>query len=101
MTSLGVDGVRVGHWTDDVARTGCTVVLFPEGTVASGEIRGGAPAEREMALLDPSRTVSRIDAVVLTGGSAFGLAVGRRGDALLRGAGESGSRPPAARCRSS
>jgi L-aminopeptidase/D-esterase-like protein len=69
-----VDGVRVGHWTDDVAMTGCTVVLLPEGTVASGEVRGGAPAAREMALLDPSRTVSRIDAVVLTGGSAFGLA---------------------------
>jgi L-aminopeptidase/D-esterase-like protein len=74
VTVTAVDGVRVGHWTDDVARTGCTVVLLPEGTVASGEVRGGAPAAREMALLDPSRTVSRIDAVVLTGGSAFGLA---------------------------
>jgi L-aminopeptidase/D-esterase-like protein len=74
MTSLGVPGVRVGHWTDHDARTGCTVVLFPDGTVASGEVRGGAPAEREMALLDPSRTVARIDALVLTGGSAFGLA---------------------------
>jgi L-aminopeptidase/D-esterase-like protein len=69
-----IDGVRVGHWTDEVARTGCTVVLLPEGTVASGEVRGGAPAAREMALLDPSRTVNRLDAVVLTGGSAFGLA---------------------------
>jgi L-aminopeptidase/D-esterase-like protein len=69
-----IDGVRVGHWTNDEARTGCTVVLFPEGTVASGEVRGGAPAAREMSLLDPSRTVARIDAVVLTGGSAFGLA---------------------------
>lgn len=69
-----VDGIRVGHWTDAEARTGCTVVLFPEGTVASGEVRGGAPAEREVALLDPSRTVNRIDALVLTGGSAFGLA---------------------------
>ena len=67
-------GVRVGHWTDAAAQTGCTVVLFPDGTVASGEVRGGAPAEREMALLDPSRTVNRIDAVVLTGGSAYGLA---------------------------
>ncbi len=38
-----VEGVRVGHWTDPVARTGCTVVLLPEGTVASGEVRGGAP----------------------------------------------------------
>jgi L-aminopeptidase/D-esterase-like protein len=74
MSVTAIDGVRVGHWTDDVARTGCTVVLLPEGTVASGEVRGGAPAAREMALLDPSRTVSRIDAVVLTGGSAFGLA---------------------------
>jgi L-aminopeptidase/D-esterase-like protein len=74
MSVTEIDGVRVGHWTDDVARTGCTVVLLPEGTVASGEVRGGAPAARETALLDPSRTVSRIDAVVLTGGSAFGLA---------------------------
>lgn len=69
-----VDGVRVGHWTNESARTGCTVLLFPDGTVASGEIRGGAPAEREFALLDPARTVARLDAVVLTGGSAFGLA---------------------------
>jgi L-aminopeptidase/D-esterase-like protein len=69
-----VAGVRVGHWTDPVAATGCTVVLLPEGTVASGEVRGGAPASREMALLDPTRTVSRLDALVLTGGSAFGLA---------------------------
>ncbi|HEX4819598.1 MAG TPA: P1 family peptidase [Acidimicrobiales bacterium] len=68
-----VGGVRVGHWTNEAAQTGCTVVLLPEGTVASGEVRGGAPAAREFALLDPSRTVSRIDAVVLTGGSAFGL----------------------------
>ncbi|HSL58607.1 MAG TPA: P1 family peptidase [Acidimicrobiales bacterium] len=69
-----VDGVRVGHHTDDVAATGCTVVLFPEGTVASGEVRGGAPATRETDLLHPTRLVSRLDAVVLTGGSAFGLA---------------------------
>ena len=69
-----VAGVRVGHWTDAVARTGCTVVLFPAGTVASCEVRGGAPATRELALLDPSATVQRIDAAVLTGGSAFGLA---------------------------
>jgi L-aminopeptidase/D-esterase-like protein len=69
-----VAGLRVGHWTDPAARTGCTVVLFPDGTVASGDVRGGAPATRELELLDPRRTVSRIDAVVLTGGSAFGLA---------------------------
>jgi L-aminopeptidase/D-esterase-like protein len=69
-----VPGIRVGHWTEERAATGCTVVLFPDGTVASGEMRGGAPAEREMLLLDPSRLVNRLDAVVLTGGSAFGLA---------------------------
>jgi L-aminopeptidase/D-esterase-like protein len=67
-------GLRVGHWTDAEARTGCSVALFPDGTVASGEVRGGAPATRDFELLDPRRTVSRIDAVVLTGGSAFGLA---------------------------
>ena len=71
---IPVDGVRVGHWTDAGAKTGCTVVLLPAGTVASGEVRGGAPATREMALLEPHRLVDRIDAVVLTGGSAFGLA---------------------------
>lgn len=69
-----IDGVRVGHWTDPVARTGCTVVLLPAGTVASAEVRGGAPAARELALLEPGRTVDRVDAVLLTGGSAFGLA---------------------------
>lgn len=69
-----VAGVRVGHWTDAEARTGCTVVLLPEDTVASGEVRGGAPATREFALLDPTRMVTRLDAVVLGGGSAFGLA---------------------------
>jgi L-aminopeptidase/D-esterase-like protein len=69
-----IAGSRVGHWTDAAARTGCTVVLLPDGTVASGEVRGGAPATRDFELLAPARTVSRIDAVVLTGGSAFGLA---------------------------
>lgn len=72
--AVGVDGVTVGHWSDPEARTGCTVVLLPAGTTASGEIRGGAPASREFPLLDPQRVVSNVDAVVLTGGSAFGLA---------------------------
>ncbi|WP_419918644.1 P1 family peptidase [Candidatus Poriferisocius sp.] len=67
-------GVMVGHWTDESARTGCTVVVLPEGTTASGEIRGGAPATRDFALLAPERTVKCVDAVVLSGGSAFGLA---------------------------
>jgi L-aminopeptidase/D-esterase-like protein len=69
-----IPGIEVGHWTDDVARTGCTVVLLPEGTVASGAVGGGAPATREFELLAPERLVGHVDAVVLTGGSAFGLA---------------------------
>ncbi len=71
-----VPGVRVGHWTDHRAETGCTVVILPEQTVASGEIRGGAPATREFALLAPHNIVQHVDAVVLSGGSAFGLAAG-------------------------
>ena len=73
---MGVDipGVTVGHWTDPAARSGCTVVLLPPSTAASGEVRGGSPATREFELLDPTRTVTHVDAVVLSGGSAFGLA---------------------------
>ena len=65
-------GFGVGHWTG--AATGVSVVLCPPGTVGSGEIRGGAPATRETALLDPARTIECVDAVVFSGGSAFGLA---------------------------
>lgn len=68
-----IDDLGVGHWTDSEARTGCTVIVLPEETIASGEVRGGAPATREFALLDPTRTVATVDAVVLSGGSAFGL----------------------------
>jgi L-aminopeptidase/D-esterase-like protein len=67
-----IPGLRVGHSTG--ACTGVTVVLCPPGTVASIEIRGGAPATRETALLEPGRSVEHVDAVVLSGGSAFGLA---------------------------
>lgn len=67
-----VAGVGVGH--AGRGATGVTVVLLPPGTVASAEVRGGAPATREVALLDPVRTVGRVDAIALCGGSAFGLA---------------------------
>ncbi len=69
-----VPGVRVGHWTDPVGLTGCTVVLPPPGTVGSGEVRGGAPGTRETDLLRPGMLVEEVHAVLLTGGSAFGLA---------------------------
>ncbi len=72
MTSFPVDGVRVGHLTG--SGTGVTVMLLPSGSVGSGEVRGGAPASREMDLLDPTRSVARVDAIVFSGGSAFGLA---------------------------
>ena len=69
-----IPGVSVGHWTDSEALTGCTAILLPDGATASGEVRGGAPATREFALLGLERTVEQVDAVVLSGGSAFGLA---------------------------
>ncbi len=69
-----VPGVRVGHWTDRTGRTGCTVIELPPGTVASYEVRGGAPACRELIPLGPDKSVSQVDAVCLTGGSVFGLA---------------------------
>lgn len=69
-----VAGIRVGHVTDAVGRTGVTAVLPPAGAVASGEVRGGAPGTREFELLAPERMVGHVDAVILAGGSAFGLA---------------------------
>ncbi len=69
-----IDGIEVGHWTHTRGRTGCTVVLLPPETEAAAEVRGGAPASRELDLLAPGRLVAHPDALVLTGGSAFGLA---------------------------
>lgn len=69
-----VAGITVGHWTNGDARTGCSVVLCPAGTTASGEVRGGAPGTRETDLLRPGMTVEEAHAVVLAGGSAYGLA---------------------------
>lgn len=72
--NLEIPGLMVGHWTESEALTGVTVIVLPDGSTASGEVRGGAPATREFALLDPQCLVDRVDAVVLSGGSAFGLA---------------------------
>lgn len=74
---VDVAGVRVGHHTaiDAGWLTGTSVVLLgDEGAVASGDVRGGGPATRETDLLDPIASVERVHALVLTGGSAFGLA---------------------------
>ena len=72
-TLTDVPGVRVGHFTDRRRPTGCTVVLTEEGAVCGVDVRGGAPGTRETDLLDPVRSVDRVHAVVLAGGSAFGL----------------------------
>lgn len=67
-------GFRVGHWTAPEGVTGCTVILPPEGSVGAGEVRGGGPGTRESDLLSPAAAVPGPQAVLLTGGSAFGLA---------------------------
>ncbi|HEV2685432.1 MAG TPA: P1 family peptidase [Actinomycetota bacterium] len=68
-----VPGVRVGHWTNTEALTGCTVILMPNGTTGSVVVPGGAPATRETDAISPGRRVDEVNAVLLTGGSAFGL----------------------------
>ena len=69
-----VPGIRVGHVTDTEAMTGCTVVLCPTGGAVGGvDQRGGAPGTRETDLLRPLHLVQRVHAVLLAGGSAFGL----------------------------
>jgi L-aminopeptidase/D-esterase-like protein len=69
-----VPGIRVGHWTDREGATGCTVVLCPPGTTGSCDVKGGAPGTRETDAIRPGTSVPEIHAVLLTGGSAFGLA---------------------------
>ncbi len=73
-TITAIEGVEVGHWNDPVAKTGCTVVVLPEPNVVTAEARGAAPGTREYALLHPGMRVEQVQAIVLTGGSAFGLA---------------------------
>jgi L-aminopeptidase/D-esterase-like protein len=68
-----IPGVKVGHHTLSERPTGCTVVLVESGAVAGGDVRGGAPGTRETDLLEPVNSVQRAHAVVLSGGSAFGL----------------------------
>jgi L-aminopeptidase/D-esterase-like protein len=68
-----VAGVRVGNADDARLASGVTAVVFDEPAVAAVDVRGGAPGTRETDLLEPHRTLERIDAIVLSGGSAFGL----------------------------
>lgn len=68
-----VAGLMVGHFTDTRRPTGCTVIITPEGSVAGVDVRGAAPGTRETDLLHPSNLVDRVHAIVLAGGSAWGL----------------------------
>jgi L-aminopeptidase/D-esterase-like protein len=79
-----VVGILVGHADDARLASGVTAIIFEEPAVAAVDVRGGAPATRETDLLEPHRTAERIDAVVLSGGSAFGLDAGAGVQALLR-----------------
>jgi len=79
-----VSGVRVGHAGDPRLGSGTTVVVFDAPAVGSVDVRGGGPGTRETALLDPAQTVSGIDAITLSGGSAFGLDAASGVQALMR-----------------
>jgi len=68
------DGFLVGHWTHPQGHTGCTVVLAPDGATGGAEVRGGGPGTRETDVLAPSSAPRDVHGVLLTGGSAFGLA---------------------------
>jgi L-aminopeptidase/D-esterase-like protein len=70
---LDVGGIRVGHFTDSRRPTGCTVLIFEKGAVAGVDVRGASPGTRETDLLQPINTVQQVNAIVLSGGSAFGL----------------------------
>lgn len=68
-----IEGVKVGQITDKVAKTGCTVILFGKGVPAGVSIKGSASGTREIDCLSPYHLIDKIHAVLLTGGSAFGL----------------------------
>jgi len=79
-----IPGIRVGHAGDAALASGTTVVVFDKPVAASVDVRGGGPGTRETALLDPAQTVEGIDAIVLSGGSAFGLDAASGTQAWLR-----------------
>ena len=68
-----VAGIKVGHFTDKRRPTGCTVILTEAGATAGVDVRGAAPGTRETDLLDPKNLIQQVHAIVLSGGSAFGL----------------------------
>jgi len=79
-----IPGIRIGHAGDARLGSGATAIVFDKAVVASVDVRGGGPGTRETALLDPAQTVAGIDAIVLSGGSAFGLDAASGVQAWLR-----------------
>jgi len=71
-----IAGVRVGHAHDAKLASGTTAIVFDQPAVAAIDVRGGGPGTREGALLDLASTVERVDAIALSGGSAFGIEAG-------------------------
>lgn len=86
-TITAVAGIEVGHWSNRETKTGCTVVVLPEPNVITAEIRGAAPGTREYGLLQTGMRVEQAQAILLTGGSAFGLAAA---DGVMRGLADDG-----------
>jgi L-aminopeptidase/D-esterase-like protein len=82
-----VPGIRVGHWTDAAAGTGCTVVIPPPGSIGAVDVRGGGASARETELLAPLAGDREVTALLFTGGSAFGLAAA---DGVMRWCEEQG-----------
>ena len=68
-----IPGIKIGHYTDETNITGCSVILCPPNTMASCDVRGNSPGSRELALLAPDKQMQEIHAILLSGGSAFGL----------------------------
>ena len=91
-----IAGLQVGHFTDSRRPTGCTVLLCPEGVVAGVDVRGAAPGTRETDLLHPLATIECVHALLLTGGSAFGLAAA---DGVMRWLEEHGHGVQVGPCR--
>lgn len=72
-TLTAIEGIQGGHATDSTAKTGCTVILSPDGATPGVDVRGAAPGTRETESIRPRRLIQKAHAVLLTGGSAFGL----------------------------
>ncbi|MGC4104961.1 MAG: P1 family peptidase [Thermomicrobiales bacterium] len=86
-TPQDVPGVQVGHYTDEQSQTGTTVILFDELALTAVEVRGSAPGSLNTAMLEPGMAAQHVDAIVLTGGSSFGL---RTADGVMDGLKERG-----------